>query len=75
MEYRTSIRAIGNSSGMVIPKAILERYHLNAGSEVSLIETDQGILISPYDPAFEEAMEVYRDVASRYRNALRELAK
>jgi hypothetical protein len=42
---------------------------------VFVIETDEGILLSPYDPEFQRAMDAYRRTASKYKNALRELAK
>jgi len=71
----TTIRAIGNSSGATIPKDMLDRYRLAPGDRVHLIETDEGILITPYDPLFSEAMEIYQEGAKKYRDALRELAK
>jgi len=72
---QTTIRAIGNSAGATIPKPMLERYHLAEGDSVHLVETEEGILITPFDPAFEEAMAIYAEGAKRYRNAMRELAK
>jgi hypothetical protein len=54
---------------------MLERYHLAEGDTVHLVETEEGILITPFDPAFEEAMAIYAEGAKRYRNAMRELAK
>ena len=45
------------------------------GDSVHLVETDEGILITPFDPDFKEAMEIYAEGAKRYRNAMRELAK
>ena len=45
------------------------------GDTVHLVETEEGILITPFDPAFDEAMEIYAEGAKRYRNAMRELAK
>lgn len=75
MSKQTTIRAIGNSAGTTIPKPMLERYHLAEGDAVHLVETDEGILITPFDPAFEEAMAIYAEGAKRYRNAMRELAK
>jgi putative addiction module antidote len=71
----TTIRAIGNSAGATIPKAMLERYKLAEGDRVHLVETEQGILITPFDPAFAEAMAIYQKGAKKYRNAMRELAK
>jgi len=75
MTRETTIRAIGNSAGATIPKAMLERYRLSEGDRVHLIETDEGILITPFDPAFAEAMAIYEEGAKKYRNAMRELAK
>lgn len=54
---------------------MLERYRLAEGDRVHLIETDEGILITPFDPLFSEAMEIYHEGAKRYRNAMRELAR
>jgi len=69
------IRQIGNSQVVTIPKFMLEGLHLQPGDRVHLIETDSGILISPYDPDFDQAMQVYEKGTKKYRNALRELAK
>lgn len=74
MTKESTIRAIGNSAGTTIPKAMLERYSLSEGDKVHLIEVEEGILITPYDPAFKEAMEIYQEGARAYRNAMRELA-
>ncbi len=75
MTKETTIRAIGNSAGTTIPKAMLERYRMAEGDRVHLVETDEGILITPFDPAFTEAMALYEEGAKQYRNAMRELAK
>jgi putative addiction module antidote len=75
MTRETTIRAIGNSAGATIPKALLERYRMAEGDRVHLIETEHGILITPYDPTFAEAMAVYEEGAKRFRNAMRELAR
>jgi antitoxin MazE len=39
------------------------------------VETEHGILITPFDPDFADAMAAYEESAKKYRNALRELAK
>ena len=71
----TVIRPIGNSAGVTIPKEMLETYALVKGDKVSVRETPDGILITPYEQLFDEAMSVYREGAKRYRNAMRELSK
>lgn len=75
MTKRQTLKKIGGSVATVLPKAMLERFHLEAGDEVMIVETDKGLLITPFDPDFEEAMEIYARGARKYRNAMRELAK
>jgi len=69
------LRRMGGSIGATIPKDMAERFRLQEGDEVFAIETDQGILFSPFDPEVLEALGHAADAARRYRNALRELAK
>ena len=38
-------------------------------------QSDGGVLLSPYDPDFEKAMDTARRCTNRYHNALSELAK
>jgi hypothetical protein len=48
---------------------------VNEGDELFLVETPEGLKMTPYDPDFEETLKVAQRVMGRYRNALRELAK
>lgn len=75
MVRKITLRQVGGSIGATLPKDMAERLHLDVGDEVFVVETEQGILITPYDPAFEASMAAYKRTASKYRNALRELAK
>lgn len=52
-----------------------ERLHLEAGDRVLAVETDRGILLTPYDPDVEAGLAVAAHTAKKFRNALRELAK
>jgi putative addiction module antidote len=69
------LRQAGGSIAATLPKDMTERLHLAAGDTVLAIETDRGILLTPYDPETEAALAVAAEVAGTYRNALRELAK
>ena len=60
---------------MNLPKAMLERHHLDTGDRAFVVDTEEGILITPYDPAFAKAMQIAEKGAKKYRNALRELSK
>jgi antitoxin MazE len=72
---RQTLKKIGGSVATVLPKSMLERFHLEAGDEVLVVETKDGLLVTPFDPDFENAMAHYGRIAKKYRNALRELAK
>jgi len=69
------LRQAGGSISATLPKDMADRLHLSAGDTVFAIETDRGILLTPYDPQTEEALAIAAKVAGKYRNALRELAK
>ena len=72
---QVTLRQVGGSVGATIPKDIADRLHLEPGDRLQVVETDQGILLSPYDPDVEAGLAIARKMARRYRNALRELAK
>ncbi|MFM2152253.1 MAG: hypothetical protein RL199_688 [Pseudomonadota bacterium] len=75
MTKTVTLRQVGGSIGATIPKEMAERLHLAAGDEVTITETEQGLLLSPYDAELAEALEIAGRTARKYRNALRELAK
>ena len=75
MIKKVMLRQMGGSIGATIPREISERYHLNKGDELFVMETDRGILLTPYDPNFEKAMDAYKKGSKKYVNALDELAK
>ncbi len=67
------LQKLGGSVAVVVPKAMLDRLHLAAGDEVHVVETEDGLLLTPFDPDFADAMAIYERGARVYRNALREL--
>ncbi len=75
MTQDTTLRKIGNSTGLTLSKAMRERHGLRVGSRVLITETPDGLLLTPHDPDFARAMEAYEGIAERYKNALRELAR
>ena len=75
MVRKITLRQVGGSIGATLPKDMADRLNLDPGDEVFVVETERGILITPYDPAFERALSAYKRTAGKYRNALRELGK
>ena len=57
------------------PLRRLDELHLENGDEVLVVRTDQGIMLTPFDPDFEAAMGAFETGRKKFRNALRELAQ
>ena len=70
-----TIRAIGNSSGVVLPRELLDAMNLNQGDKLFVTRTPDGIVLRPYDETFAKQMEIAREVMRKDRAILRELAK
>lgn len=70
------VRKFGNSLGVILPKAVINRLRTRDGEPLFLIEAPDGSYqLTPYDPAFEKKMARAEDIIGRYRNTLRALAK
>ena len=69
------LKAVGNSTGIIIPKEILAKLHVEKGDSLFVIETPNGIELTPYDPEFERQMEAARKIMKKRRGVMRELAR
>ncbi len=72
---KTAVRRVGNSLGITLSKTIVDNYHLTEGDELYLVETGQGIVLTPFNPEFAEWAKAYERTNRKYRNALKALAK
>lgn len=71
---KLEIRKIGNSFGVILPKQLMENLHVKPGENLYVVEADNGVTLTPYDPDFEKIMDAYDELSQNYRNALKELA-
>ncbi len=69
------LRKTGNSLATIWPREILNRLNVKEGDKLYAVETLHGVLITPYDPKFENTMDIAKRVMARDRDALKELAK
>ncbi len=69
------VRKVGNSLSTIWPKELLTRLNVKEGDELYAIETQHGVMITPYDPKFEKTMQSADKVFARFKNAYKELAK
>ncbi len=70
-----TIRKIGNSEGIIIPREVLAELGLTAGDELSLVRNGDGVHLEPVKADLDRQLEVAREAMAKYRIALRELAK
>jgi putative addiction module antidote len=75
MMKSVTLRQVGGSVSATLPKDMADRLRLEPGDSVFAIETDRGVLLTPYDPATERALHAASRAAKKYRNVLRQLAK
>ncbi len=75
MATAAKIITIGNSVGVILPKEILNRLHVEKGDTLYVSETADGIQLTPYDHNFAEEMDAARRVMRKHRDVLRKLAE
>ena len=69
------IRKVGNSLGVTLPAEAVRELKVSEGDALYLTQAPGGFRITAYDPEFAETMQTAESFMTRYRNALRELAK
>lgn len=70
-----TIRKIGNSEGVILPKEALARLNLKEGDKLDMVETGDGFSLRPTDDRFERQMKAAREVMDKYKVALQKLAE
>lgn len=75
MTEKLKIRKVGNSLGLILSQSILKSLNLGEGDEIFLVKTANGMMITPYDPAFANALEDAQEFMKSHRNALKKLAE
>jgi len=75
MSATVKITTVGNSAGIVLPREVLERLHVEKGDTLYVTETPGGIQLTPYSPEFEAQVKVAKRFMRKYRDTLRRLAE
>ncbi|MBX3575896.1 MAG: AbrB/MazE/SpoVT family DNA-binding domain-containing protein [Rhizobiaceae bacterium] len=70
-----TVRKIGNSEGVILPKEVLDRLNLKSGDVLALAEDGKQLTLSPVDDQFERQMRAAREVMDQYKVALQKLAE
>ena len=69
------LTSLGNSTGVVIPKEMLERLKAGEGDQLLAIETPNGYLLTSYEPGLEEELRLGREFMRKYDETFKALAK
>ena len=72
---KLKLTAVGTSTGVVIPKEMLQRMKVARGDFLHFSETAEGYLVTPYDPAVAEQVEAGREFMREFRDTFKALAK
>ncbi len=75
MVTTVKITSIGNSSGIILPKELLEKLRVSKGDILTVTETPDGLNLTSFDEKVSRQMEVAERVMRDNRNMLRKLAQ
>lgn len=72
---KLKLRAVGTSTGLVLPKEILHRLNVKKDDSLFAIEAPGGFFLTPYDPEVEAQVKLGLEFMGEYRDTFRALAK
>lgn len=73
---KIEIKKIGNSDGLILPRELMQRLDLKRGQSLHVVElAGGGFQVLPYDPDFQNTMDVADEIMDEYRDTLATLAK
>jgi putative addiction module antidote len=72
---KLKLRSIGASTGVILPKKLLDRLMLKKGDVLFASETPEGFLLTPYDPEVARQVKLGLEFMKQHRETFRALAK
>lgn len=72
---KLKVTTVGNSTGVILPKELLEKLRIGKGDSLFVTETPNGIELSPYNAEFARQMEIAESIMREDRDVLRKLAE
>jgi putative addiction module antidote len=69
------LTAIGNSTGVIFPKELLAKLHVEKGDMLYVTESADGITLRSYDENFARQMEIGRRIMREDYELLKQLAE
>jgi putative addiction module antidote len=75
MATAVKVTTIGNSVGIVLPKEVLNRLHVEKGDIVYITDSPEGVRLSAYSDEFAQKLEAFEHVMRENRDVLKKLAE
>ncbi len=75
MATTVKLTTVGNSTGIILPRELLDRLRLKKGDMLHVLETPNGVELTSFDPQFAQQMDVAERVMREDRDILRRLAE
>ncbi len=72
---KLKVTTVGNSTGIILPKELLEKLRVSKGDNLFVTETPRGIELSAYDEEFARQMQIAESIMREDRDVLRKLAE
>lgn len=69
------LRKVGNSYGFTVPKELIDKYNLQEGVELHIIEQQDGFILTPYNPELDKWIKAFHNTNQKYKNTLKALSK
>lgn len=69
------VRKIGNSLGVVLPKAVLAKLNVKEGDELTVSDTPEGVALAAADADTAELMRLAEGIMRKRRRVLKALAQ
>ncbi|MDR2098480.1 MAG: hypothetical protein LBO78_00440 [Rickettsiales bacterium] len=70
-----TIRQIGSSMGVILPKELLAKLKCKKGDKLFAIDAPDGIKLSAYEKEYAENMETFRKIVAKKRSLFNKLSK
>ena len=75
MAMTVKLTTVGNSTGIILPRELLEKLRVQKGDTLHVLETPNGIELTSFDPQMAQQMDVAEAVMRKRRNLLKKLAE
>jgi putative addiction module antidote len=72
---KLKLREVGNATGLVLPREILERLDVKKGDSLLAAEVPGGYFLTKYDAEVAEQLKLGLEFMKQYRGTFRALAK